>query len=272
MSEATATPAASELNPAQAGLPPATGGVPEQAAIPPAAAPAAAPAPEATPSVEQSVPPVESDDGGVFTYEKTGDVALDMALGFVGKLGFGPEHPAIKAAQSGDFSILSAELAAKGDKATGWQEHVALAKSSHERAVAAVKARTDEVTNTATTMCKNVGADWGVVRSWASANATDAEKAYVNSALSQGGVAAKAALQFVLNAYVKSAQAVLTPGNAASENRGNAQPNNSGLLTAREYAKAVNDLSLKHGGRDVSHLPEYKALQAQRNAGRRAGK
>lgn len=276
MSEVNTTTATATLNPAQAGLPNATG-APEAtpaAEVPAAGAATATEAPAtAAPATQAQLPAADPDEAGSFTYDKTGDVALDMALGFVGRLGFGPEHPAIKAAQSGDFSILSAELAAKGDKALGWQEHIALAKGSQERAAATAKANAEAVTSTATKMCSDIGADWDAVRQWASANATDAEKAYVNSSLSQGGIAAKAALQFVVGAYARSAQAVLTPGKAASDNRGGpAAAAGAGALSAREYSTAVEALSRKHGGRDVSNLPEYKALQSARMAGRRAGK
>ena len=61
-----------------------------------------------------TTPAPNPDTSNEFAYDATGDAGLDYALNFVGKLGYGDTHPAIMAAQKGDFSLIRAELATKG--------------------------------------------------------------------------------------------------------------------------------------------------------------
>lgn len=237
------------------------------------AAPVAAPAPAtpAEPPVEAPAPDAAPQPDGTFTYTPTGNPALDVALGFFGKQGIAPDSPAAKAALAGDFTLLAAELATKGDKAIGWEQHVELAKKAYTDAVERGKAVAAEVSKSAEQIAASAGTDWKTVRSWAAQAAEPHEKAWFNGEIAKGGVAAKAAIQYVTNAYVKSQNAVIHPPSAAGTNRGSgvAMPT---MLTAAEYSAKVQELLQKNGGRDISGTPEYRALQAARIAGRRAGK
>ena len=119
MTTESGTPAA----PAPA-APPATPapGTPPAAPAPAPAAPAA-PSPVDIPTAPAAPPAV--------SFEPTGDTGLDMALAFAAKNGFGPEHPAIKQAQSGDFTALETLLSEK--KVDGFQGHLQLAKEGLAR-------------------------------------------------------------------------------------------------------------------------------------------
>ena len=232
-----------------------------------AAVPAVVPSigePEATPATPPSPPPESA--GDEFVYDSTGDAGLDYALAFVGKQGFGPEHPAIKAAQGGDFSLIRAELATKGVQ--GSDAVLALAESAFKahQAKAADNAKALQAT---AEQAAGGAENWNVVRAWASANAEPAEKAAVNAALAQGG--------FVAEAVVKQLVALYQQGNTLAKEAANPAPNAgtqpqaaNGPLTAQAYAEAVNALYTKLGGRlEGSH--EYADLQARRVAARNAG-
>jgi len=82
--------------------------------------------------VETGEPLIEAPEGQAVQYNKTGDPGLDMALSFIGKLGIGPDHPAIVAARQGDFAFIKAELAGRGDKAQGWEQYLSLAEKAFE--------------------------------------------------------------------------------------------------------------------------------------------
>lgn len=254
-----ATPNAS-VAPASA----STGATPPAAAAPADAAPAT--------SIEAVAPAAAAQPDGTFAYAPSGNTALDVALGFFGKQGIGPDSPAAQAALKGDFTLLAAELATKGDKALGWEQHVALAEKALTDAAEAGKAKAAEVANIATAVTKEAGTDWATVQTWAKAAADPDEKAWFNSEIQKGGVAAKAAIAYVTNAYLKSNSSTIHPPSAADSNRGNGSTNTSGGLSAKEYAAGVQALYANSGGRDVTRTPEYAALQAQRLLGKKLGK
>jgi hypothetical protein len=246
----------------------------DNAAAVPVAAPQAptAAAPAAAEPVEATPPAAEPQADGTFSYAPTGSVSLDIALSFFGKQGIGPESPEAQAALRGDFSLLSAVLATKGDKATGWEQHVNLAQKALTDAAEAGKAKAAEVANIATAVTKEAGTDWATVQTWAKAAADPDEKAWFNSEIQKGGVAAKAAIAYVTNAYLKSNSSTIHPPSAADSNRGNGSANSSAGISAKEYAAGVAALYAKSGGRDVTRSPEYAALQNQRLLGKKLGK
>ena len=272
-------------NPSQSGLPvgpqalpAALGGAP--AAPPPQApaqgqtgAPAVPPAPPAAPpaAVLLDAPPAPVTPNPVttqeFTYDPTGDAGLDYALNFVGKLGYGDAHPAIIAAQQGDFSLIRAELATKG--VAGGDAVLALAEQSYARFAAEDAKKSEELASFAA-QAAGSAENWAVVRAWAAQEATPQEKAQVNAALSQGGLVAQGVISQLVSLYQqkhtlpKDAAAVAKPGEA-----GTAAPSNE-PMTAKAYAQAVEALRQKLGNR-TEGSPEYSALQSQRLAARRAG-
>ncbi len=250
MTQAVAAPA-----PAEAPNPAEPTGAPSPAPSPAPAPAPAEPAPlnlgEATPPA----PPPPADD--IFEYSPTGDTALDVALEFVGARGFGPEHPAIKAATSGDFGPLEAALKAAGDKAKGFERIVALAKDAHSRGVE--KAKTQETTTRQTVETAVGGAaNWAAIQTWASANADAGEKAEINAMLKAGGLQARLAAQGLAQLY--NAQLKTRPPAPALKEGATNQPASSGTLTPQEYAKEVGKLHGKLGSR-LEGSAEYAALK-----------
>ena len=247
---------------AQAGQAPAQG---QQ----PAAAPAAPAAPEAGVLLGAPAEPVtpNPDTSQEFSYDPTGDAGLDYALNFVGKLGYGDTHPAIIAAQKGDFSLIRAELATKG--VAGSDAVLALAEQAYTRFAAEDAKKAEELAGFAA-QAAGSAENWAVVRAWAAQEATPQEKAQVNAALSQGGLVARGVISQLVALYQqkhtlpKDAADVAKPGAV-----GTAAPSNE-PMTAKAYAQAVEALRQKLGNR-TEGSPEYAALQSQRLAARRAG-
>ncbi len=264
-------------------LPQALGGAPVAPAAPPPATPPAAPAAgqppagAATPAPPApgvllddpaAAPPAPNPDtSNEFAYDPTGDAGLDYALNFVGKLGYGDTHPAIQAAQKGDFSLIRAELATKG--VAGSDAVLALAEQAYTRFAAEDAKKSDELAGFAA-QAAGSAENWAVVRAWAAQEATPQEKAQVNSALAQGGLVAQGVISQLVALYQqkhtlpKAAADVAKPGEV-----GTAAPSNE-PMTAKAYAQAVEALRQKLGNR-TEGSPEYAALQSQRLAARRAG-
>lgn len=254
--------------------PPADTGAPAPApGQPPAPAPATAtpPAPAPAPAVllDETAEPAtpNADTTNEFTYDPTGDAGLDYALNFVGKLGYGDTHPAIIAAQQGDFSLIRAELATKG--VAGSDAVLALAEQAYARFAAEDAKKSEELAGFAA-QAAGSAENWAVVRAWAAQEATPQEKAQVNAALSQGGLVAQGVINQLVTLYQqkhtlpKDAADVAKPGAV-----GTAAPSNE-PMTAKAYAQAVEALRQKLGNR-TEDSPEYAALQSQRLAARRAG-
>ena len=270
-------------NPSQAGLPVGAQALPEalggEAAATqvqagqataqgqqPAAAPAPAPAGVLLDAPAENATP-NPDTSQEFSYDPTGDAGLDYALNFVGKLGYGDTHPAIMAAQKGDFSLLRAELATRG--VAGSDAVLALAEQAYTRFAAEDAKKAEELAGFAA-QAAGSAENWAIVRAWAAQEATPQEKAQVNAALAQGGLVAQGVIGQLVNLYQqkhtlpKDAADVARPGAV-----GTAAPSNE-PMTAKAYAQAVEALRQKLGNR-TEDSPEYAALQSQRLAARRAG-
>jgi hypothetical protein len=185
-------------------------------------------------------------------------------LGFIGKLGFDGNHPAVKAAEAGDFGLLKAQLAQLGDKATGWEQAIALGELALARFQEQAQAKAKELNEQ---IIKIVGdeATWNKVKEWAGTNAEPAEKAEVNAALQQGGIVARATVAYLLQNYQR-ATGVTEPPKDAAPGAGNGAPSN-GALSPRQYTEAVGALRAKLGGR-MEGSAEYQQLQARRLAWR----
>jgi len=205
-------------------------------------------------------PAPNPDTSNEFSYDPTGDAGLDYALNFVGKLGYGDTHPAIIAAQNGDFSLIRAELATKG--VAGSDAVLALAEQAYTRFAAEDAKKSEELAGFAA-QAAGSAENWAVVRAWAAQEATPQEKAQVNAALSQGGLVARGVISQLVALYQqkhtlpKDAADVARPGAV-----GTAAPSNE-PMTAKAYAQAVEALRQKLGNR-TEDSPEYAALQSQR--------
>lgn len=200
-------------------------------------------------------------------YEPTNDPALDMALEFVGNLGFGPDDPAMKAAGDGDFSLLEAKLAALGDKAKGYEKFIALGKSSFENVKAKAEA---EAAKRAEDIYKVVGGadQWKLIKEWAGKNAEPEEQEVVNAALNAGGMQAKA-MAFYLSTLYDRAAGVNQTGKPAvnKDGAGGNTPSNT-ALSPRAYTQEVDAMRKKLGSR-FDESAEYRQLQSRRQAWRR---
>lgn len=236
-------------------------------AVPPA--PAATPAPAAAPmslgdpalTAPPVIPPAAVD---VVVYDPTGDPGLDLALEFIGGLGFGPEREDMKLAMTGDFTKLEESLKSLGDKAKGFEKRLDLAKASFSAQAAKAKATEAETTKT---VLEAVGGQdrWNSIQSWAAANADPAEKSAINAMLKAGGLQARAAAMLLSDLY-KANGTDVKPKPAAQEGASSATPS-SGALTAREFATESAKLHGKLGSR-MESSPEYAALVARRRAAR----
>lgn len=249
---------------------PAAPAVPAAPATPvPAPVAPVAPAVPQLPAAPVAPAPIAPEPAQPAKFEPTGDPLLDTALDYVAGLGIAPTDPAIAAAQDGDFGPLEAKLASLGDKAKDKDRYLALAKRAYEDTVRAAEEHNAEV---ATLVHTTVGgeAQWAAIQTWASAQATDAEKEQLNAAFAAGGLQAKAAAKYLAEAFARAGRPGV-PKAAAAKPEAAAAPTGVEPLTAREYARQVDELSRKNRGGDVSHLPEYQALRARRLAGRAAG-
>lgn len=196
-------------------------------------------------------------------FEPTGDVGLDMALAFIGKAGISESHPAMVAATNGDFTILKATLAAKGVQ--GWEQFVALGEAAYTRK-AAETAKAQEAVKAA--VYKEAGGkeEWEAVQKWASANATAEEKAEINALLNKGGLAAKGAVKYLVDAYGRANNVEVNPRDPlASASRGGVPNADTAPLSPRQYADAVQQLNVKLKGR-LDGSQEYDQLQRRRAA------
>lgn len=232
----------------------------------PAAAPAPAPvvettlgdpaAPAATPATPEAPAPAT---GETVAYDPTGDVGLDIALGFVGKLGIAADHPAMQATATGDFSLIKAHLATMGDKAQGWEQMVALAEASFTRTSAAA-ADTKAKVSAAVVQVAGSADTWNTIKSWASANATPDEKAQINSMFDAGPVSARAAAILLKDAYSKANGTVVEPKSAVNNGASGAASATAGPLSPKQYAAEVRELHNKLGTR-METSSEYAALR-----------
>lgn len=256
-------------DPTQATPAPAAPIAPAPAA--PAAAPVAPvlPAPPAPPTPAPQPAPAPPVGPASVKFDPTGDPLLDTALDYVGSLGIEPSDPAIEAAREGDFSLLEAKLAALGDKAKDKDRYIAMAKRAYEAEVAKTDAKNAAVEKT---VFEVVGGkdNWAAIQTWAAAQATEDEKEQINAAFAAGGLQAKAAAQYLHEAFRRAGRPGVTKAAATSPAAG-AAPTGVEPLTARDYARAVDELSRANKGRNVNHLPEYQTLRARRQAGRAAG-
>lgn len=263
------TPAGNVDKQTPAGTPPA----PAPATATPPAADPAQPTQAATvgPLTLEPAAPVTPDPSTEtkYDYDPTGSANLDYALQYVGDLGYGPAHPAILEAQKGNFALIRAELARKG--VPGAEAVLSIAESSYKELQGKHQEQAQALTNFAHESAG--GADnWAQVQQWARTNADPEEKAQINTALSQGGVLAKATIKFLVDTYSQQHTLNRSPKSAVQPGAAAAQVVTAGPLSKGEYGRAVADLSAKYPGRDISGLPEYQSLQQRRLMGMRSGR
>lgn len=206
-------------------------------------------------------PPAVADEAvEVVLYEETGDPGLDLALAFVGNLGIGVNHPAMQAAFKGDYSLMEAHLASLGDKATGWEKHIALAKAADQKAADARIAK-DAAVTAAAVKASGGDAQWKAIQEWSVANADAEEKAAINKMFDDGPVSARIAATAMRVAYNAATGTVINPANPLRDMSGGT-PTGNGALSPAQYANEVASLR-KAMGRSFETSPEYAALRAR---------
>lgn len=205
--------------------------------------------------------PAKADEVVVVQYNPTGDAGLDMTLKFVGDLGYAPDHPAMAAAIGGDFTMLKAELTAKGVK--GAEAYIELGQQAYARTKAATEKRMAD-DRKAVTDAVGGEAEWVKVQAWAKENATPEEAKEISAELAAGGFRAKAAAAFLRTQYDRATGAPTDgEGKPVAAVKGAAE--SSGALSPREYAKAVANARVGFKG-DFENSAVYKGLQARRMA------
>lgn len=201
----------------------------------------------------------DADENGVITYPETGDVGMDLALEFVGKLGIGMDHPAMQATLNNDFGPIEAVLHQMGDKATGYEKFLTLAKEANTKALNAAK---EKATNIGNAVASVLGDAQAQVLAWASKTATPEEKASINTMLAADPVQARAAANILLNAFEKASGVVINPASATTADTGSTPAQSIKPLTNKEFARECDTLNRKHGGNFIN-TPEYRALVAR---------
>lgn len=236
------------------------GGVAPAPAAAPAPAPAPAPAQEAPkqPAQEsqQEAPTAEPEK---ITYDPTGDASLDYVLDYIGGHGLGEDHPAVQAAFKGDFAQLEVELLRKDAK--GADKILQLAQRSYEDFQ---KETEQKETELAASLAEVAGSpeQWEEVVNWTRANAEDDEREVINELLSQGGLQAKIAGRYLVEAFKASSGTTYEAKPAAGDNA--TQPVQSNAPLSRvEFARESEKLFRKHGDA-YNQTPEYQALVRRR--------
>lgn len=200
-----------------------------------------------------------------YQFEPTGQAGLDYALRYLGKQGIGPDHPAVVAAQQGNWAaidVLTQERKLDADVLALGKAGFTELQSRQQSTVAAFQGELDKA-------AKDAGlADWNAVKTFAAANSNQDELKSVNAVLSKGDAAAKLLAQ----ALIQRAASVPTnrDGAAAVKQGATTVPPGTGAVTAQAYRDGVTTLQRKHGPR-YTETPEFRALAQGRLAARRAG-
>ena len=251
-----------DQNPANAPAP-AAPAAPAAPGTPPVAPPAPAnPTSFAPPPAPKAPAP---DEEVVYEYVPTGDPGLDLALTYVGGLGFGPDNPAIKAAESGDFGPLESALKALGAKAQGYDKYLAAAKASYEAAAARNKAR-EEAAEKAIYEAAGGKEAWSAIHAWVSQEASPEQKQQIETAFRAGELPAAAMARQLADLYRQSGKSKLPPKAVASPTAGAAPSAASGgALSPAEYKAEIRKLEAKYGYR-LQETKEYADIVARRRA------
>lgn len=202
---------------------------------------------------------------GSVSYEKTGDAALDVALGFLAKAGYSHHHPAVQAAGKGDFSLLAAELAAKG--IAGWEQHLNLGKEAYARGMEQAKAQNEKIKSICLTHTNGDEALWGDTLSHWSQNADPEEKAVINKALASGDIVSEAVAHYMVHLYRNASGVTINPSKGVLANGASTQSAAAATpLSPLEYGKEVQKLASRIGGSNLNGSREYAQLQQRRAA------
>lgn len=237
------------------------GGAPAAA---PAAAPAsvklgdtAEPAPAAVPEAAKPQP------GDAEVLDKAGyaavdnDPGLNYAMKFLAGNGFNADNPAVEAAFGGDFSLLKAELAAKG--IGGWEQALGLAEQSYDRHVKEGEAQAAKVGEIVTGVATARGVDWEAAVAHVGKTASADERTAINGLLSNPATAHIAA-QFITGSFIESGDGEFEPAaKAVGAGTQAVQGGQGGPLSRREYTAEMSKLRTSLGDAYMDS-PQAQAL------------
>lgn len=198
----------------------------------------------------------------IVEYAPTGDAGLDLALQFVGELGFGPERADMKAAMSGDFSLLEKSLKDLGATAKGYERSIAVAKQSYKNIIDGRKAKEDTVLKAITDAAGGVP-QWNAVHEWVATEATAEQKADITAAFKAGAFAAGAMARQLTEMYKASGKSTIAPKSAVKETAGTVPDTSGGALSPQQYKEEVRRLETKYGYR-LQDTDEYRNAVARR--------
>lgn len=237
------------------------------------------PAPEAKPAAPEGTAPeaptadiVAAPAPEAVSFEKTGDPAADLALGYLAKAGVAAESLAMQMAKQGDFTLLRAEVAKKGAEG---EAYVDVLEASHARKQADAQAARDRAEGVVQAV---VGGkeNWAAVKAFIASKADASELAEINASLRAGGVGAKATAEYLKRVYeagtginldAKGGSPAPQPGprGVPTGGRESVAPTH-GALSPQEYRAEVQKLAREVGEGRVQHDPRYANLQARRRA------
>lgn len=191
-----------------------------------------------------------------YVYQPTGDTGLDVALEYIGKLGFAADNPAVEAATKGDFDPLRKALAKLGKKAEGFERFVKLGEEAFTRRTNDAKAKEAALEGQ---IHKAVGGaeTWEQIRAFVAKEADQAEKEEIAKAFKAGGLQAVAVAEKLRDVWQRRGG---KPKAAVKEDAAAAASSGDAGLSPREFAAEVRKLAGKTRG-PIDNTPEYAALR-----------
>lgn len=184
------------------------------------------------------------------------DQGLNYSLAFLARNGFDAANPAVDAAMGGDFSLLKAELAAKG--IPGWEQALGLGEQAYGRAVESQKAKQAEVGKVVLSIAEESGVDWEEAVAHIGKSASDAEKSTLNSLMADPATA-RIAAAFITGQFLQTGTSERDPVAAVGTGAAPANQGQGGQITRREYTEKMRELRGKMGD-DYINSPEAQAL------------
>lgn len=219
----------------------------------PTAPAAPVPAPVSAPEPAKG----KAKDEPEIVFAPTGDAGLDFAHSFLARAGISAEHPAYKAAEGGDFSLLRAEL---GQKALpGWEQAIALGEKAYEKTQNDLKEVVAKVGEAVLQVAEAAGVDWEATVQWARETGTDEEKAALNG-LMGNPFTAKIVASYLTQKFVEQSNFEKAPASAAPAAAAPVPVQTTNTpLTRVQFSEEAAKLRNKMGDAYVNS-PEYRAL------------
>lgn len=211
-------------------------------------------APEQAPVPEEK--PGDADILDKAGFAQSEDQGLNYSLAFLARNGFTADNPAVDAAMGGDFSLLKAELAAKG--VAGWEQALGLGEQAYGRAVTAQKEKQAEVGKVVLSIAEESGVDWEEAVAHIGKSASDAEKTTLNNLMADPATA-RIAAAFITGQFLQTGTSERDPVAAVGASTAPANQGQGGKITRREYTEKMRELRGKMGDGYINS-PEAQAL------------